>query len=230
MTEKTSKIPYYELCRPRYILVMLLFALLSYFFVDSQVAIFFSTHQEKLVPLCHFVEVFFKGPYFLSVLGLLFLATFYVDKLKKYNSLLMVILYFLILGQVFLVFSKVIVGRARPELFLKHGVYGFFLFQTERNFLSFPSGHTLNIMILTSILMLAFPKKKYWILGFGLLLSFTRAIYTKHYLSDWYVSTYLSFVLVAMGTMLLQSLNKYSSIQFLFDKLTSVTLNQRGLE
>jgi len=223
MPEKKASHPFRNLLDVKYAVAIIMMAILSYFFFDRPVAVFFALHGKKLDALCQFVQVFFKGKYFISMLGLFCIGSFYIDQLKKYRSLFCVILYFLIVGQICLFIFKVIAGRARPDMFLEQGIYGFFPLQVMHSYLSFPSGHTLNIMIVTALLMLVSPKRSYWILGIGLFLSFTRVIYTQHYLSDWFVSAYLSFILIPLGIMFLERFKKYPVSGWILNKIYTLT-------
>jgi hypothetical protein len=227
MMEKKGYLPFQELLRLKYIVLIFLIAVLSYFFLDRPVAVFFSIYGKILAPFCQFVQVFFKGIYFIPMLGLLCIGSFYIDQLKKYNSLLCALIYFLLLGQICLSIFKVLAGRARPYLFLEQGIYGFFPIQVTNSYISFPSGHTINVMIATALMMLCSSKKQYWILAIGLCLSFTRVIYTQHYLSDWFVTAYLSFILIPFGIMFLERFKKYCVPSWLLDRIFPFTVIEK---
>lgn len=224
MVEKKASLPFQQLLDKKYLITLILMAALSFFFLDRPITHFFSIYGESLAHLSKFVQILFKGKYFIPMLGLFCLASFFINKLKKYNSFLCVYGYFMLLGQIFLSVLKVLIGRARPELFIEQGIYGLFPIKVTKVYISFPSGHTINIMILTALLMLVFPKKQYWILGVGLFLSFTRVMYVQHYFSDWFFSAYLGFILIPLGIVLLEKFKKYSITKWLLDRVHSLKL------
>lgn len=75
-------------------------------------------------------------------------------------------------------------GRARPVLYDREGLYGFFPFHFDATYNSIPSGHATTAMALTAILY-HFDRKRgaLWI-AIGLLLTVSRVIVNAHYLSD----------------------------------------------
>lgn len=99
---------------------------------------------------------------------------------------------------IFDVLLKMILGRARPELLYNYQAYGFFWFKTKAAFLSFPSGHTTNVMGLMFGLSILWPKyfKQFLLAGFTI--AFSRVILTHHFLSDILSACYLALAIVIM--------------------------------
>ena len=89
-------------------------------------------------------------------------------------------------------FIKVILGRARPDMWFDGQFYGFYGFHSDATFWSFPSGHTSVIMGITLGLSVLFPRHFYTLLLAGLTVASTRIVLTHHYLSDVLSAFYLT--------------------------------------
>ena len=93
---------------------------------------------------------------------------------------------------------KVLFGRARPELFLNEGLYGFQWVKFERLYWSFPSGHVATMMGLMFGLYIVWPRYRWVFLSLGLLVMLSRVILFQHYVSDVMVSAYLALIEVGI--------------------------------
>jgi membrane-associated phospholipid phosphatase len=79
---------------------------------------------------------------------------------------------------------KMLLGRARPGMYFREGIHGFHFFETDADFLSFPSGH--STVFFAGFLSLAMLMPR-WRVHFALLaaaFSFTRVLTGVHFLSD----------------------------------------------
>jgi len=90
----------------------------------------------------------------------------------------------LTLGSAILHVIKLVLGRRRPRDDMEMGLYGFVPFAFNLDYNSFPSGHSLTIMIVATIATCVWPAL--WPLWYGVavLLAGTRALLTAHFLSD----------------------------------------------
>lgn len=79
---------------------------------------------------------------------------------------------------------KDVLGRARPVLFDREGLYGFFPFHFDSTYNSMPSGHATTAMALAVILFLLDRKRGALWISLGILLCASRVIVNAHYLSD----------------------------------------------
>ncbi|MCB1071837.1 MAG: phosphatase PAP2 family protein [Chlamydiia bacterium] len=79
---------------------------------------------------------------------------------------------------------KILFGRARPEIFLKKGIYGFHGLEWNHHYHSFPSGHTLTAFTLATSLSYIFPRFRVLFYSLATLLSLSRPLLLDHYLSD----------------------------------------------
>jgi len=92
------------------------------------------------------------------------------------------------------VLVKVLLGRARPNEFLKAGEYGFQPFSFEHHYHSFPSGHAATSVALTGALAVLFPRLRWPLLLLGVGMAFIRVVITAHYLSDFVAGCYLGML------------------------------------
>lgn len=150
----------------------------------------------------------------LSLLGkdiiyiLLFLASAFFfrylrrDPLNEARSWYMLIC--LLMASLVCLFIKVLLGRARPELFFTLNLFGFYGLKFNSQYWSFPSGHTTTVFTIVSALSVLFPRCFYGVLLLGLLVVSTRVLLYYHYLSDVLTAVYLNVLLVAWLTQFLK--------------------------
>ncbi|MCW8795865.1 MAG: phosphatase PAP2 family protein [Chlorobium sp.] len=79
---------------------------------------------------------------------------------------------------------KTLLGRARPHLYFKEGVYGFDFFHIDYSWLSFPSGHAATALGAASALALLFPGYRAAFYSAGLVIATSRIVLNEHYPSD----------------------------------------------
>lgn len=181
--------------KPKIIISFLFIVVLSYFRLDQDLAQGFMT-----LDLAHY------WPYlsWLNVLGesvpyliLFFVLACYFQAFKKnqqYAECFWFLWFSVLIPITVCTFLKIMLGRARPILWLQEQVYGFYGFKLEHDFWSFPSGHTTVLMGLAFGLCVLLPKKSFVWIGIGLLLSSIRIILLHHYLSDVLVAGYLALL------------------------------------
>lgn len=101
----------------------------------------------------------------------------------------------LIIGTLLVSTIKIIAGRARPLLWLEDDQFGFYGFKLQDHYWSFPSGHSMTIMVIASSLALIY--RSYALLWFCLVIIVivTRIVLLKHFFSDVLVSTYLAILI-----------------------------------
>ncbi|MDJ0651754.1 MAG: phosphatase PAP2 family protein [Simkaniaceae bacterium] len=79
---------------------------------------------------------------------------------------------------------KILIGRARPDIFLRKGIYGFYGLECDPYYHSFPSGHALTAFTLATSLSFIFPRCPILFYFLATLLSLSRLFLLNHYLSD----------------------------------------------
>jgi membrane-associated phospholipid phosphatase len=91
---------------------------------------------------------------------------------------------------------KFICGRARPQLWFDHHIYGFSFFHFSAAYQSFPSGHAACALGAGLALTVILPRFRAWWVSGTLLIALTRVLLTVHYLSDVAAATALAFLTV----------------------------------
>lgn len=92
---------------------------------------------------------------------------------------------------------KPIFGRIRPEIFFETGIHKFSPF-TAHGHDSFPSGHSQVIWGAMLSLWIIYPRFRPLYIITALIVSFSRILVLRHYLSDIVVSAAISAVLVVL--------------------------------
>ncbi|MBF5058846.1 phosphatase PAP2 family protein [Candidatus Neptunochlamydia vexilliferae] len=153
-------------------------ALIAYFFVDPH----FLALTDGWRPLMKTFTLLIFPPLHLALWGGLFL---YMGLRKKKWSLPLFKITMaqgMVAGCVRII--KILVGRARPDIFIKKGIYGFYGFNWSSHYHSFPSGHSATAFALATSLSLLFPRFSLRFFTLALLFSLSRFLLFKHYLSD----------------------------------------------
>lgn len=161
---------------------LLISAVLSYFFVDRLLlSLSFSPSIRFLLKLCtHAIS----PPLILLLAGGAFLIARFAKKWRHLTLHCFEIVTAQCLSVAFVRVSKVLIGRARPDIFMKKGVYGFYGFQVDHHFHSFPSGHTMGVLTLAVSLSLLYPRYCIPLYSIACALSFSRVLLADHYFSD----------------------------------------------
>jgi len=161
---------------------LLLIGCASYFFIDQQMTLLVSPYAKTY-------RIVFKGCTLL-IFPPLYLALsvggFVIARLKKSSWSLpfFEILVAQCLSIAFARVFKILIGRARPDIFLKKGVYGFYGFEWDHHFHSFPSGHSMAAFTLASSLALLFPRFRVYFFSVATLLTTSRIFLLGHFASD----------------------------------------------
>ncbi len=171
-------------------------ALIAYFFIDTH----FLSLPEKWHPLMKTFTLLIFPPLHLALWGGLFL---YMGLQKKRWSLPLfkiTLAQGMVAGAVRVI--KILAGRARPDIFFKKGIYGFYGIKWSGYYHSFPSGHSATAFALATSLSLLFPRFSLRFFSLALLFSLSRVLLLKHYLSDVFGAAALG-IMVASATHLL---------------------------
>jgi len=80
---------------------------------------------------------------------------------------------------------KPVVGRARPQALLDGGDPGFSLLAFDFHKLNaFPSGHAQTIWAVAAVLMIVYPRWRWWFAAVAVAVSASRVVIAAHYLGD----------------------------------------------
>lgn len=163
----------------------LLFCAISFFLFDKPLTLFF---QQFNTGLWHRVwktiTTAGQSEWYL-VAGLLLFAGFW--KWNRQHSMKGLFLFSTVAASGLAAdLIKVILGRARPKLFLQQGIYGFdfFHWHVEHAWTSFPSGHSATALSVALTLSLLYPRFRAAFLAGAMLIAVSRVVLCQHYLSD----------------------------------------------
>ncbi|KTC95796.1 phosphatase PAP2 family protein [Legionella erythra] len=178
--------------------VMLLYALLvvvCYLYVDKPVAHFLwlSHLSKQFPPLVWFTHAGLGAAYFI----LFFMAGVFFRYIVI-NPVWQIRAWFMLANTLFASaicgVLKVLLGRARPKMWLNDNLYGFYGWKLDAHFLSFPSGHTTTIMSVVLALSILFPRHWLALILTGMLVAFSRILLVHHYISDVLAASYLTLL------------------------------------
>lgn len=193
--------PYEKLChfmvKPWVVLLYVLLIFMSYQYMDKPIALYF--HQLKdasFLSILKALTVLNKSVVCLSALFLLGLGFRFVYRHKRAEIRVWFLVLCVVSANILCSIAKIMLGRARPEMWFDSQLYGFHGFSLEDAFLSFPSGHTVTVMSLVFGLGALFPRYCYLLVVLGALFSCLRIVLTHHYLSDVLSATYLAMLSV----------------------------------
>ncbi|MGC9286367.1 MAG: phosphatase PAP2 family protein [Hydrogenobaculum sp.] len=169
-------------------ITLIILGLISIFLFDKDITYFLYVHRDsfrafksllKIVSTIGHYNVVFYISSFLILLSIFF------KSLRKYVFILSLCL---VLSDSAIMLFKFIFGKARPELFLKKGIYGFYFFKSQKDYSSIPSGHTLLNSSIAFSFYLKNKKLGFYLILWSTLVGISRILLFMHYLGDVLVS------------------------------------------
>jgi membrane-associated phospholipid phosphatase len=163
---------------------VMIFSVIGYYRIDIPVAIFCKGLDVRILDLFEWISTLGESQwYLLAAFGLfIYYKRFHVRPLYA-NQALFVFSSVAVSGIVALLI-KLIFGRFRPTMFFNEGLYGFNFFNPAEDMNSFPSGHAATALSLAFALSLFFPRYRFPLFCFGILVAISRTVTTAHFLSD----------------------------------------------
>ncbi|MBN2816011.1 MAG: phosphatase PAP2 family protein [Campylobacterales bacterium] len=187
-----------------FVSIMTLLIVLSYFYIDKSVSLYFIEHAETYKTFGKRVSALGESHWYIGagVLGALFYS--FVKKNRLYKMRFLFLLYVNLFSGLISVLLKPLFGRLRPwKLENGEDSYGFLIAQNpdftlwqnieyqismlvkeSTHYSSFPSGHTTTSMAVFTYLMILFPKYTYVWIGITLLSLTSRIFANDHFISD----------------------------------------------
>lgn len=162
---------------------MILFVMISYFFIDIPVAVFCKSLDKSVRDLFEMITPLGVSTWYLVGSFSLFLLFKYYRRQVYARQALFLFASILVSG-IAAAILKWIMGRFRPKVFFEGDLYGFNFFTTIHEETSFPSGHSATAFSLALVLSLFFPRYRLLLFCFAIIVSASRVIITSHYLSD----------------------------------------------
>ncbi|STX28237.1 phosphoesterase, PA-phosphatase related [Legionella beliardensis] len=184
--------------RPWVILAYVLMITVLFLYVDKPLADYlaFLNFRVNFIFLNFFTKL---GLGILYMTSLLLAALFFR---YKRNSLWEARMWFLwlcvVLSGIACGILKVLLGRARPDMWFHGKYYGFYWLQAKAPFWSFPSGHTTTVMAIAFGLCVLFPRYFYIFILSGFSIAISRVLLVHHYFSDVLTATYLALLVVGL--------------------------------
>ena len=162
---------------------IILFCIASFLFFDAPLAFFF--HQFRTSPWHGFWEVVTdagESQWYLVPSFIVFLA------FRKRNRQASISALFLFtttaVSGLVADLLKFIFGRARPNMLLEQGIFGFSGLQTAHDWTSFPSGHSTTALCVAVTLSLLLPRFRAIFIPAGVIIALSRMVLDQHYLTD----------------------------------------------
>jgi len=163
----------------RYILLIILAALIAYLFIDKPLALWLAHYD-----LGGFKVVTKLGDAALWVVPSLLLYLYFRKSSPPKAKKALYVLGSVAISGIIVDIIKPIIGRARPNELLHHHFYGFEPLTFKASFWSMPSGHSATAFSGFLALALLYPKYRHLFLALATLTALSRVLLTKHYLSD----------------------------------------------
>ncbi len=188
---------FYVMKKPWVMGLYVLLIILVYQFADKTIALYFNHHDVRAhIPALSVLTMFGKWQIYILLFLMAGLYFHYISKNRLFEKrawfLLSCVLFANIIGAVI----KITVSRARPDLLINEGIFGFFWFKLNDSYWSFPSGHTLTVISLAAGLGVIFARYFYVLLSLALLVVLSRVLLYFHFLSDVMTGFYLSILIV----------------------------------
>jgi len=173
----------------RFTILLLSFAVISYFAFDREIAVYF--HNHPLYP-SFFKTITKLGNSKYSIIPslIIFLISsiaikkFDFKRVKKLQIASLYILLSVVISGLIADVIKLIFARYRPPAYILHQNYGFNWFEWGYMVNSFPSGHSATAFSLFLALGLIFKRALIPFLILAFLVAFSRTAIGVHYLSD----------------------------------------------
>ncbi len=158
--------------------------LVSYFFLDIHLALFFHDIWPTESILLHlFNEMSNPNPQVLFW-PVIFFVVRYIYNNRTAGEKILTIMLSVCVSNAISIPMKMLLGRARPALLFSEHVYSFDIFSAYTLHLSFPSGHAITIASVMGALACYYPRYSIPLLCVALFMAFARVMATAHYLSD----------------------------------------------
>jgi membrane-associated phospholipid phosphatase len=187
------------MANPWVMLFMVVLNVLLYFFVDKPLTFFMKTQQWMVkYPLLDILTQLGAGWFYMICLALLACVFRFILHNERWAHRTWFLWLCVLVPNLICLVLKILLGRARPDIFISSNLYGFYGLQKTAIYWSLPSGHTTTIMGLLLGCGALFPRYLWGFICFGGLISALRIVLLKHYLSDVMVASYLALIEVGL--------------------------------
>jgi membrane-associated phospholipid phosphatase len=185
--------------KPQVILGYLVMVVLSYYFVDKNLALLlFSYHINEHYAFLNGLTLLGDSKVFLVGFLIVALATRYISHNRIWEERAWFLWLCVLVPNLICLILKMMLGRARPDLLFQDNLYGFYGFHHDALYWSMPSGHTTTVMGVAFGLSILFPRYSWAYFIGALTIVATRVLLLQHYLSDVLIATFLAFIEVGI--------------------------------
>lgn len=167
---------------PKILLALVFFVVISYFYFDRPISLYFHYENTSLEGLADKVSALINPVFLLIALPIIyFLNKLFWKNANLYEPLKLLVFALPFSFTVTKLF-KILLSRDRPKRLFFDKTYGFHFFANGD--FSFPSGHACVVGAIVGSLACFMPKYTWPLLFAGILISFSRVIQGDHFLSD----------------------------------------------
>lgn len=165
-------------------------------YVDRPLAHCFALHAGALFEVASFLTRFGNALWWLLPSFALFLVARFLWRSPAWAARALFVFTSVAVCGILVDLIKLLAGRARPELWLSQGIYGFSYPHLQALYQSFPSGHAACASGAGVALSLLFPRQRRLWVAVAMVLGLTRVVVTAHYLSDVVAASLLAALIV----------------------------------
>jgi membrane-associated phospholipid phosphatase len=178
---------------------LLMAAILSYIFIDLPVAQWVQANilGELKLFLKYFTNIGL-GIWWVALAIAMIIIGKYYSRCVYYVQMGWFIIISLAMGGVVTHILKNFIGRPRPKLYFREGIYDFepFAFASKMN--SLPSGHSQTIWTVAVVLLILFPKSWKFVIPTALIISLSRVAVNAHYVSDVFAGSFVAIMVTTV--------------------------------
>jgi membrane-associated phospholipid phosphatase len=177
---------------------VMIFSVIGHYRIDIPVAIFCKGLDTRILDTFEWISTLGESTWYLVGTFGLFLYFKRIHRREVFANRALFVFASVAVSGIVTLFVKMIFGRFRPTMFFQEGLYGFNFFHPSEDMNSFPSGHAATALSLALALSLLFPRYRYPLFIFGLLVAISRTVTTAHFLSDTAAGAWIGIVTVCL--------------------------------
>ncbi len=169
-------------------LVLIVLGLISVGVFDKSITEFLYVYKNSyraFVPTLKLISIIGHYNVVFYIVSVIIVLGIFVKPIRTYILILSLCL---VLSDSAIMSLKFILGKARPELFLQKGIYGFYFFKSQKPYSSMPSGHTLLNSAIAYSVYLKNKKLGFYLIVWAIVVGISRIALFMHYLGDVLVS------------------------------------------
>lgn len=176
----------------------ILFFFISYYYLDKPATEWAASLAPWVKNGAKIADSTFDAPAFETIWPLIFFVYAIILGKSELRKDLLFIMMAIPAAVLTITIIKVFAGRARPELWLQEGIYGFYGLSLSDAWHSFPSRHAATTSGLMASLYCFYPRWAIFYVVIAFILGATRILSIDHYLSDVVLGIVISFFVVSL--------------------------------